>query len=233
MIKMVKKTGRYHFAIYPRLSKRLRNPTKENTQLINRGLVTLCDMLKGADFNWFLVGGIGLDIHAGEMRRFHHDIDIEIPSEQKVEMLNYMARIGYSLFTKVLVANLPRNMRLAIYQESDVSKCAPEAKSRFRLVKSSDDRLIEREPWPLQYIDVSFTRKLDSGIEVGYRGRTIVFPVSYSENNMAVNFQGQIIRLRHPLYQAWLKRGSKSDIDVFDMNNLRNKLTEEQLSLLA
>ena len=218
---MSRKIGKTHFAIYSRLSKRLRLPTKKNTSQINASLERICKMFEKAPFDWYLVGGVGIDLYLGKMTRFHHDIDIEVPSENTNQLIDYIKGINYTLLQKVLSTNIPKNKRLVIYKEANIRECVPESKARYRLVNYNHGRIIDGKLNFLSYIDVSFTRQHGSGTEVGYHGRSIIMPIKYSGEQMVKEFKGNKIKLRDPRYHLYLKNRFESLIDTFDRDNLK------------
>jgi hypothetical protein len=226
------KVGKYHITTYSRTSKRFRESTSDNVAQIEDGLVRLCDMTDDAPFDWFLVGGVGIDLYLGRMTRFHHDFDIEVPSEQVEDVRDYMEEQGYFLLRKVMTSNVPRNRRMAVYHEVDPSECSPDNEARFRLVKQSNGQIVGGELGFLSYIDVSFTKQQERGVEAGYHGTSFVLPVRYSSDQMVAEVKGHKVRLRNPLYSVRLKKMFDTEINRFDIDNLKKVIPAHQTGLV-
>lgn len=229
---MTIKISNYQIGLYEGKSSKVDAPTKEHEATVYESLDQLCTLMKDAPFEWFLVGGLGIDLRIGELTRCHSDIDIEVSCCDIEEMLLYMAGRGYSFYRKVFITNVPRGKKLFVYESSDGSNCGPDIKDRYRFIKSEDGLIIDGTLDLLSYIDVFFSRYHQNGVEVGYKGKSIILSVPYSSEDMIVVHNGHKIRTRNPLYAAFLKINSNSATAEFDMNTIMRFVEEDQLALL-
>ena len=216
--------GPMQLAFYTRRSVRLRPPSKENERELFSSLDELGAMLASTSYDWFVVGGLGIDLHTGKLNRFHHDIDIEVPSEQKEDFLSHMSSHNYSLFKKVMSANVPSQKRMVVYANVSSDKCVPDNK-RFRLVKTNEAGIVDGTINPLSYIDIFFTKMGVEGVQVGSHGKTFSLPVHpYTEEGMVYERNGWTFQLRNPVYEAQIKRDFSRPIDEFDKKTLASLL---------
>jgi hypothetical protein len=229
---MTVKIGDYQFAIYERKAKRLRQPSDENQTETVSSLEVLCELMKGSTFPWYLVGGLGIDAHLGLFTRHHHDIDIEVRSEDVKDVAKHMHSKGYLLLKRLLTANISKGKRLALYQTEDGSSCIPKADMRVRFVKSQNGKVVDGELSFLSYIDVSFTKDHSDGVEIGYKGKTFTLPVPYTSKELSYRLNGHRLMLRNPMYQAVLKLSYHHPIDVFDSENLMSKFNEGEKAII-
>ena len=230
---MTVKLGQYQFAVYERKAKRLRQPSEEHQAEMISSLEVLCDLMHGSNFPWYLVGGLGIDAHLGLFTRHHHDIDIEVRSEDVKEITEHMHSKGYLLLKRLLTANISTRKRLALYQTEDGSSCLPSADVRVRFVKSQDGKVVDGELTFLSYIDVSFTKDHSNGVEIGYKGKTFTLPVQYTSKEMSYRLNGHRLMLRNPMYQAVLKLSYMHPIDVFDSKNLMQKFNDGEREIIG
>lgn len=202
-----------------------REPDAASISLLDRSIEKLCGIMRDFD-EWFLVGGMGLDLNLGEITRMHHDFDIEAPSERFSELVGHMMKRGYGLFRKLMSMDVYPKKRAVVYERFSADS-APIGKE-MRFVRLMGDKADERNDDMLSYIDVFFTRDTEKGREFGYNEKPATLPFDYASPKK-IEREGCSIRLRNPAYQAYLKMGSKSQIDKYDLSNLEKMLGEDFL----
>lgn len=207
---------KYHFTIYDKLSKRLKESNAEREKEIFVALNSLCDLLKEGNFEWYIVGGLGIYLQKGKITRFHHDIDIEIDTKDVEKLHTHMKTKDYSLMKKILTANIPTNKRMAVYTECKPEECTPELESRVRLVHNSSKIVQKLEL--LSFIDISFKQKNNQETLFGYHGKTATLNVEYE--GPIINIGNNNLRTRNLVYHRYLKESSKSIIDQYDIKTI-------------
>ena len=221
------KLGKFQIAKYDRNPERLSYPSPDHVNQLYDSLENFCKVVRDAPFEWFLVGGLGIDMYYGKISREHRDIDIEIPSDQAQEMIQHMEKNDYSLFRKILSTNISRKKRMVVYKETDGSDCRHDTGYKFRLVPCSEGRIVDDPENNLPFVDVTFSKKCDEGFEICYKGNTIALAEPYTAENMAIHFRGHKVRLMNPVYHAALKEGSRKPVDLHDMGIIRSVLSED------
>lgn len=226
---MTIKLGNYQAAFYRRpvyeriLGKPAGNPPKNPSRVL-LALDGLCDLFSEAQFKWYLVGGMGIDVRIGRITREHHDFDIEVPSENRHEFIDYMGRKGYSLFKRMVATDLPPDRRVILFGKCSEFECVPE-EERIKVAKTKDGIVVDGTFTHLSYLDVFFTRSTGKGTEFGFRGEIhrLAFPQPLDS---VVERNGYQLRVRNPAYEIALRQNSQYFIEQFDLNNLLNWLED-------
>ncbi len=184
----------------------------------------LCSFLDDAPFDWYLVGGLGIDLFLGKQTRPHHDIDIEIPSDQAKDLIDYMASKGYSTYRRVegrrlniLKALKNRSKKLfgklngvdvkikpdthyrwTFYEKASESDCIPSRKNKLCFF-SENSSLNSYMP----ILDIFFVNQTESGTEIGIQGKSYYLHEPYEAE--PVTWNGNMIKMRNPAYHTFLK----------------------------
>jgi hypothetical protein len=207
---------------YERILGKLTGELPKNPSRVLRALDELCNLFSEASFKWYLVGGMGIDVHIGKITREHHDFDIEIPSESRHEFKAYMKSKDYSLFKRLAATDLPPDKRVVLFDACYENECVPE-EERVKAAKTKDGVIVDGDFTHLSYLDVFFTRHTDEGTEFGFRGKIsrLSFPQPL---DYLIERNGNQIRLRNPVYEVALRQNSKHPVEQFDLNNLLRNL---------
>ena len=110
---------------------------------------------------------MGIDLRIERITRHHHDIDLEIPSEQSQEFVKFLADRNYRVFKTGLAMDVFPNRRIILANECGPEKCVPE-EGRIKAYKvNSRGEILDGLFDHICYLDLFFTRDSINGKEFG------------------------------------------------------------------
>ncbi|MCK5149412.1 hypothetical protein KAJ87_00610 [Candidatus Pacearchaeota archaeon] len=229
---MAIKFGEYQIAFYRRnkfegIFNKRANMLPKNPHKLVETIGNLSNFFAEASFKWYVVGGMGIDLRIGKMTRNHHDIDLEIPSEQSQEFVNFLTDKNYGLFKTYTALDIYPNKRIIMAKSCGLEKCVPE-EGRIKAYKlNKKGEILDGNFDHLCYLDLFFTRESEEGRVFGWRGKIKTFNFQNADD-FSHKVNGSNIKLRNHLYELALREGSRHIHERKDRKNLFDHLGRQK-----
>lgn len=205
----------------------------EDTVRAERRLDNLGKVMEGANFNYWLDGGLNIPIYTGEYHRKHKDIEISVNQDEIEKLHSWAEKKGYNIFDTRSKEN-PKKMSSEDFKSFEINRSLLLSESEE--YKGHTDTEIE--------LHVHETDERGNQIVEG-----VVIPKKYFENLPRYKTAfGHEINLSHPLVTAYhklrIERGDplesweeqSKDIrkayDIEDLKELRKRLPDEDMEAL-
>lgn len=202
---------KYHIKIVVNKPKKLL--VEQDGQETLSVLEGLASMLNTHKTPWYLVGGLGIDMHYGKITRKHTDIDIEIERKDVPQFMQDIKDNNYGLFTRCFVAKIWPRVYMEVYRATRAEECFPERKGRIRMICDGNINPLA------DYIDVKFCEKTPQGTWLGNDGfEPILITEEYDGQRAQVG--SQPVRLRNIAHHKILKSLNANPINNYDMKTI-------------
>jgi len=205
----------------------------EDKAMSEKKLDNLGSLMKGADFNWWLDGGLNIPIYKGEYYRAHKDIEISINQEDIEKFYSWLRGKGYNLFDTTLFEH-PK--KLSFQELTSIGEC-------HNLVISDVE---EYEGHTSSEIELHICERDGQGNQIV---DDVTIPKKYFENLPKYKtVSGYEISLSHPVVVAFHKlrmergdpfepleeklRDAKKSYDIEDLKGLMASLSNEDMEAL-
>lgn len=214
--------GRYHAVVYSNFLHSVEPADGQELASIRSDLDCLGKLMADADFEWFLVGGVGLYLAADRFVRKHGDFDIEVSESDCDKLIDYMEDRSYPLMRGIISGKLPGKRWLMVFKEESRLEIAANPR-KVRAVRTIDGRVESCEKDRMSHIDIHLTRMegdmviTDNGFAV--QASEYEHPTPYLTNS------GYSIRTINPSFALKMKKARNNSKDLFDIETLAGVLT--------
>ncbi len=142
------------------------NHLNENSlDRLNNDVTAIFRLFQLADFNAYLVGGLGLAIRDDQFYRNHRDIDIAIFTEDFEKLINYLQDRNYRIMSRHLSTHISPWHNLQVVSNFDYTAAIGQDPAEWRIrVMRKGKSFVRFAGHRTDFLDIFFLGKTEDGV---------------------------------------------------------------------